>query len=70
LASDIKGKIQTENIWKRVLRGDEVIEGWRKLHIDKLHHFYSWLSIIKMMDLRRMGFVGQFVTFGAEEECI
>jgi hypothetical protein len=44
---------------KRVLRifepkRDEVTGGWRKLHTEELHNFYSSLSIIRMIKSRRM----------------
>jgi hypothetical protein len=32
---------------------DEVTEGWRKLHNEKLHHLYSSPSIIGMLKSRR-----------------
>jgi hypothetical protein len=33
---------------------DEVIEGWRKLHNEKLHNLYSSPSIIRMIKSRKM----------------
>jgi hypothetical protein len=45
----------------RVLRGifgpktDEVTGGWRQLHNEELHNFYSSPSIIRMIKSRRMG---------------
>jgi hypothetical protein len=44
----------------RLLRGifrpkkDEVTGGWRKLHNEDLHKFYSLLSKIRMLKSRRM----------------
>jgi hypothetical protein len=44
----------------KVLRGifglkrNEVVGGWRKLHNEELHNLYCWLSIIRMIKLRRM----------------
>jgi hypothetical protein len=35
-------------------KGDERMEGWRKLHNEELHNLYSSLSIIRMMTSRRM----------------
>jgi hypothetical protein len=31
------------------LKGDEIIEGWRKLHNEQLHNLYFSPSIIRMM---------------------
>jgi hypothetical protein len=45
---------------KRLLRRifgpkrDEVIGGWRKLHNEELHNFYSSLSVIRIIKSRRM----------------
>jgi hypothetical protein len=33
---------------------DEVTGGWRKLHNEELHNFYSSSSIIRMIKSRRM----------------
>jgi hypothetical protein len=33
---------------------DEVIGGWRKLHNEEFHNFYSSPSIIRMIVSRRM----------------
>jgi hypothetical protein len=54
----------------RVLRGifglkrNEVTGGWRKLHNKKLHNFYSWPSIIKMIKYRRMRWAGNVAQMG------
>jgi hypothetical protein len=37
---------------------DEVIGGWRKLHIEKLHKLYSSPNVIKMIKPRRMRLEG------------
>jgi hypothetical protein len=37
---------------------DEVIEGWRKLHNEELHNFYSSPSIIRIIKSRRMRWAG------------
>jgi hypothetical protein len=37
---------------------NEVMGGWRKLHNEELCDLYSLLSIIRMMKLRRMRWVG------------
>jgi hypothetical protein len=36
---------------------DEVIGGWRKLHIMEFHNFYSSPHIIRMMRMRGVGHV-------------
>jgi hypothetical protein len=37
---------------------DEVRGGWRKLHNEELHSFYSSPSIIRMIKSRRMRWAG------------
>jgi hypothetical protein len=37
---------------------DEVTGGWRRLHNEARHNFYSSPSIIRMMKLRRMRWTG------------
>jgi hypothetical protein len=54
----------------RVLRGifghkrDEVTGGWRKLHNEKLHNFYSSPNIITVIKSRRMRLDGHEVRRG------
>jgi hypothetical protein len=36
------------------LKRDEVTGGWRKLHKEELHNFYSSPSVIRMILSRRM----------------
>jgi hypothetical protein len=38
--------------------GDEVTGEWRKLHNEELHDLYSTPSIIRIIKLRRMRWVG------------
>jgi hypothetical protein len=45
---------------------DEVTGGWRKLHNEKLHNLYSSRSIIRMIKLRRMRWVGYIARMGAK----
>jgi hypothetical protein len=47
---------------------DAVTGGWRKLHNEELHNFYSSLSIIRMIKSRRMRWAGACSTNGGEEE--
>jgi hypothetical protein len=42
----------------RLLGGDEVTGGWRKLHNEELHNFHSSPSIIRMIKSRRMRWTG------------
>jgi hypothetical protein len=49
---------------------DEVIAGFRKLHTEELHNFYSSPSIIRMFKSRRMRIGSASDKNGGEEECI
>jgi hypothetical protein len=46
------------------LKSDEVTGRWRKLHNDELHDLYSSPSIIRIMKLRRMRWVGHVARVG------
>jgi hypothetical protein len=48
----------------RVLRRDEVKEVWRELLNEKFHDLYSSPSIIRMIELRRMKWVGYVARIG------
>jgi hypothetical protein len=37
---------------------DEVVGGWRKLHNEEIHNFYSSPKIIRMITPRRMRWAG------------
>jgi hypothetical protein len=43
---------------------DEVTGGWRKLHNEELHNFYSSPSIIRMIKSRRVRWVGHVAQMG------
>jgi hypothetical protein len=43
---------------------DEVMGVWRKLHSEELHYFYSSQSIIGIIKLRRMRWVGHVERMG------
>jgi hypothetical protein len=43
---------------------DEITGGWRKLHDEELHNFYSSPSIIRMMKSRRMRWAGHVARMG------
>jgi hypothetical protein len=49
-------KVFENKVLRRILgpKRDEVTEGWRKLHNEELHDFYSSPSIIRIIKLRRM----------------
>jgi hypothetical protein len=51
-----------------LLKRDEVMVEWRKLHNKDLHDLYSSPSIIKMIKLRRMRWAGHLTRMGGEEE--
>jgi hypothetical protein len=46
---------------------DEVVEGWRKLHNEELHNFYSSPSIIKTSKSRRMTWAGHVARMGEKK---
>jgi hypothetical protein len=49
------------------LKRDKVTGGWRKLHNEELHDFYSSLSIIRMIKstmMQRAGHVGRMGRIG------
>jgi hypothetical protein len=41
-----------------------VTGGWRKLHNEELHNFYSFLNIIRMIKSRRMTWAGHVARMG------
>jgi hypothetical protein len=43
----------------RVLRRDEMMGDWRKLHNEELHNLYSLPNIIRMIKSRRMRWASQ-----------
>jgi hypothetical protein len=43
---------------------DEVMGGWRKLHNEELRNLYSSPSIIRMIESRRMRWVGYVARMG------
>jgi hypothetical protein len=42
----------------------EVTGGWRKVHNEELHNFYSSPSVIRMMKLKKMRWVGHVARMG------
>jgi hypothetical protein len=45
-------------------KSDEVTGGWRKLHNEELHGFYSSPSIVRVIKARRMRWAGHVVHMG------
>jgi hypothetical protein len=64
LVSDIKARTKTEGILEQGAEENicsqkvEIIGGWRKLHNEELHKYYSSSNIIRMMKSRRMRWAG------------
>jgi hypothetical protein len=60
MVSDIKRRIQTEGILKRIFRPkrDKIIGGWRTMHNEKLHNLYPSPNIIRMLKSRRVRWTG------------
>jgi hypothetical protein len=48
----------------------KVTGGWRKLHNEELHNFYSSPNINRMIKSRRMRWAWHVAQMGGEEECI
>ena len=46
------------------LKRDEVTGVWRKLHTEELNDLYFSLNIIRVVKLRRMGWVGHVAHMG------
>ena len=46
------------------LKRDEVIREWRKLHNEELHYLFTSPSIVWVIKLRRMSWVGHVVCIG------
>jgi hypothetical protein len=53
-------------VLRRIFRPkrDGVMGGWRKLHNEELHNFYSSSSIIGIIKLRRMRWAGHVTRMG------
>jgi hypothetical protein len=51
---------------RRILgpKRDEMIGGWRKLHIEELHNLYSSSNIIRMIKTGRMRWTGYVAHIG------
>jgi hypothetical protein len=41
-----------------------VTGGWRKLHNEELHNLYSWPSMIRIIESRRMRWAGHVARMG------
>jgi hypothetical protein len=53
-------RVSENKVLRRIFgsKGGEVTGGWRKLHNEELHNFYSSPSIIRMIKSRRMRCAG------------
>jgi hypothetical protein len=53
-------KLLDNRVLRRIFgpKRDEVIGGWRKLHNEELHNLYSQPSVIRMIESRRMRWLG------------
>jgi hypothetical protein len=51
----------------KVLKRDEIMGGWRKLHNEELLHLYSSPSLIRMIKSKRMRCVGHVAQMGKRE---
>jgi hypothetical protein len=49
---------------------DEETGGWRKLHNEELHNLYSSSNIIRIIQSRRMRWVGHVARMGGRVMCI
>jgi hypothetical protein len=45
-------------------KGDEVIGGWRKLHIEELHNLFGSPSVIRIIKVRRVRWAGHVPYMG------
>jgi hypothetical protein len=59
-------KVFENRVQRRIfgMKRDEVIGGWRKLHIEELHNLYPLSSIIRMIKSRRMRWAGHVAYMG------
>jgi hypothetical protein len=71
LREEYRLRVFENRVLRRIFgpKRDEVTGGWRELHNEELHNFYSLRSIIRMIKSRRMRWVGHVARMG-EEECI
>jgi hypothetical protein len=49
-----------------LVKRDEVIGGWRKLHNEELHNLYCLPSIIRIIKSRRMRWAGHVARMGVK----
>jgi hypothetical protein len=47
-----------------ISKRDETIGGWRKLHNEELHNWYSSANIIRMIKSRRIRWAGHTIRIG------
>jgi hypothetical protein len=63
-------RVFEDRILKRLFvpKGDEIIGGWKKLHIGELHNLYFSPDIDRMIKSRRMRCAGHLARMG--EKCM
>ncbi|PNF43600.1 hypothetical protein B7P43_G03225 [Cryptotermes secundus] len=68
--SEYKAAFVNDWVLRRIFgpKGDEVAEGWRKLHNEELHNLYSSPSIIRMIKARRMRWAGHVARMGEKRD--
>jgi hypothetical protein len=52
------------------LKRNEVVEGWRKLHNEELHNFYSLPSISRMIKPRKIRWAGHVASIQAKRNSL
>jgi hypothetical protein len=64
--------VSENRILRRIFgpKREEVEEGWRRLHNEELHNFYSSLNIIRVIKSRRMRWVGACIMHGKNKKFI
>jgi hypothetical protein len=51
-------------------KGEEVVGGWRSLHNEELHNFYTSPNIIQITKSRRMRWAGYVACMGRDKKLI
>jgi hypothetical protein len=51
-----------------LIKKDEMLEGWRKLHNEGLHNLYSSPNIIRMIQSRKMRWAGHVASMGEKRK--
>jgi hypothetical protein len=63
---ELKLRVFENRVLRRIFgpKRDGVMVGWRKLHNEELHNLYSSPSIIRIIKLKRMKWVGHVARMG------